>query len=348
MSAEKTLKLVIITKFLLAALNFLFAAIWYVHPDSTLNSIQTGLNFCSSHDTVLVAAGTYYENIVWPNTQSIDLMSESGVESTIIDGGGASTNQSVITITTGVGSTTIINGFTIQNGFCEDNGGGIVCSGSSPTIKGNKITQNYSWSGSGIKCNSSSPIIINNIIAGNSAYDGGGIGCYSSSSPYISGNVISGNSVMVDGGGIMCSGGSAIIADNFISGNGAYSENGGGICVYSCSTLITNCTITGNTACRGGGICCFTSAAIITGNTISYNIAYESNYGGGGRAGVFLFLMVAPRYRIMPFLIIRLTRAERVSIAAGLHQLLTAAEYQITVVMVYFVHHIGWETQQTL
>src|SRR3990172_9042870 len=48
--------------------------------------IQGGLLACLTGDTVLVSAGTYVENIVWPNTQGIYLKSESGPDVTIIDG----------------------------------------------------------------------------------------------------------------------------------------------------------------------------------------------------------------------------------------------------------------------
>ena len=60
------------------------ATIWYVHPDSTLNSIQGGLDSCSANDTVLVGPGTYNEYIQWPGVQGIDLISEYGPESTTI------------------------------------------------------------------------------------------------------------------------------------------------------------------------------------------------------------------------------------------------------------------------
>lgn len=91
--------------------------IWYVHPDSSLNSIQAGLDSCANNDIVLVGPGTYVENIIWPNTQGIHLISELDPEVTIIDDD--STNY-VIRITTGVDSTTLISGFTICNGHLSN------------------------------------------------------------------------------------------------------------------------------------------------------------------------------------------------------------------------------------
>ena len=60
--------------------------IWYVHPASTLTSIQAGLDSCVAYDTVLVGTGLYYENVEWPYLQGINLISEHGPDSTIIDG----------------------------------------------------------------------------------------------------------------------------------------------------------------------------------------------------------------------------------------------------------------------
>ena len=37
-------------------------------------SVQVGLNMCAVGDTVLVAAGTYYENIVWPDMEGLHIV----------------------------------------------------------------------------------------------------------------------------------------------------------------------------------------------------------------------------------------------------------------------------------
>ena len=271
--------------------------VWYVHPDSTLNTIQAGLDSCADNDVVLVGPGIYYENIVWPNTQGIDLLSEIGPNATIIDGNSAGR---VITITTGVDSTTTIEGFTIQYGspvFQHDLGGGLSCLESSPTITGNKIICNIAAGGGGIYCYRSSTIIVdnlisvnaaigllaigggiyceedkslisNNIIARNSSFDGGGIRCLRSST-HIAGNSIDSNTACY-GGGISCSDDSLLISDNIISGN--YSMDGGGIYCTQSSAHITDNTIAGNTADNeGGGICCALGSPNITKNTVVEN-----------------------------------------------------------------------------
>ena len=225
--------------------------IWYVHPDSTINSIQAALDSCSSNDIVLIAPGTYVENIVWPDTNGIHLISELGPEVTIIDGDSVG---SVISITSGVDSTTIIRGFTITNGhnLC---GGGILCD------------------------SSSSPIITNNTIIDNTAFLGGGIYCKHNSSPNITSNTISGNIVRNSGGGIFCDSYSSTINENTISNNIAIYGGGGGIQCYKSSPTITSNVITGNSADGGGGIECYESYCNITDNTITDNTA---NLFGGG------------------------------------------------------------------
>ena len=81
-----------------------------------------------------------------------------------------------------------------------------------------------------------------------------------------------------DSSGIYCSNSSPIITNNSISGNSA-GWNGGGICCNHSSPTITKNTITENSAGYGGGIYCVDSNPTITNNTISGNSAED---GGGG------------------------------------------------------------------
>jgi len=279
----------ILLRLIILLLLFLFitsnAKVWYIHLDSTLNAIQAGLDSCTINDTILVGSGIYYENITWPNTQGIHLISELGPDTTIIDGDNAGR---VIEITTGVNYTTIINGFTIRNGYTSLDGSGFYCINSSPTITGNIITGNTcTWmfaNGGGIYCYNASPIINNNIITLNlTDASGGGIYCEYNSSPKITDNTIKGNSA-TDGGGIYCaSGSSPIITRDTISTNTSYGYyyGGGGIyCAQGSSPTIKGNTITDNTTNgMGGGIYCDSPSAIMKGNIITENISF---FGGGG------------------------------------------------------------------
>lgn len=234
-----------VTVMLLLSLSLTFAdrTIWYVHPDSTLNSIQAALDSCADNDIVLVGPGVYYENIVWNYTQGIHLISELGPDTTIIDGGDAG---SVITINTGVDTTTIIRGFTIQNGYyvCA---GGILCdSSSSPTITSNSIIDNAATDGGGIGvCYYSSPIIKDNTITRNNAFTGGGIEISFYSSPTIFGNIITDNTASAKGGGIYVLLASAPTVDSCTISN----NDGDGVYIdHSAAARINYSNITNNTS----------------------------------------------------------------------------------------------------
>jgi hypothetical protein len=75
--------------------------------------IQWALDAAQAGDTIMVESGTYYERLMWPSTQGINLFSKKGAELTIIDAGA---RESACAIYTGVDTTTIIRGFTFTNG----------------------------------------------------------------------------------------------------------------------------------------------------------------------------------------------------------------------------------------
>jgi hypothetical protein len=258
-------------------------------------TVQEGIGHGSYGDTVLVQPDTYYENLDFNghNVVLASLFLTTGdtayVSKTIIDG-----NRSgpVITFESGEDSTAIVIGFTIRNGQ-DRNGGGIYCSGSSPTITDNIITGNsakggYYDGGGGIFCLSSSPTIRNNIINNNSASpNGGGIYCSEGSDAVIVGNLISANSVYggggtgARGGGIGCNKSSPWIAYNRVIGNTSYLYGGGIACWYDSNCIVVNNIIYRNRAKQnGGGIHCNSNSnPAISNNVFTENRA--SDRGGG-------------------------------------------------------------------
>jgi len=247
-------------------------------------TVHEAIVVTSNTGTILVKYGTY--NI----TSSIDFggknlklasddSTHSSYETAAADAEqciiNAGENCRIFHFHSGETSDAIVDGFTIQNGR-DENGSGIYCHGSSPTIQNNIISGNRNSAsnnnGGGIYCyGSSNPTIQNNTISGNSAESGGGISC-KYSNPEIQGNVITGNSAF-SGGGIFCHTASPTIQNNIISGNSGSSC--GGISCYSSHPTIQNNTITGN---KVVGICCFSSNPTIT-NTILWGngIRLENN-----------------------------------------------------------------------
>ncbi len=225
---------------------------YYVHPDSSLNRIQTALDACSAKDTVLVGPGTYTENIVWPEMQAVVLRSEKGPDSTIIDG---AYQDCVIRFTSPSDikdNSTVIEGFTICRGNYI-NGGGINCAvWHAPTIRDNIIRDNQAYVGAGIYSDGGiderfgGPLVIENEIRNNNAsYAGGGICCVYESSPIIRDNVITENSAQFGGGVCAYSYSHAHLINNTISNNNA--TNGGGIhCTWRSNMIIDSCSIFGN------------------------------------------------------------------------------------------------------
>jgi len=205
--------------------SFLSATTIHVPADSL--TIQGGLNGATEGDTVLVASGTYYENIIWPATNGIKLIG-SGEEDCIIDGDSLG---SVIRFEEDLGgiidSTTLIFGFSLQRGRSRG-GGGIYCGNSSPTIShvtvsGNMVVPDYgdAGAGGGILLYNSSPILENVIISGNTVSRaprfrvGGGIFC-DSSNPILNGVKII-NNKSGHGGGIYCSNSTTLLESSIFT-----------------------------------------------------------------------------------------------------------------------------------
>jgi parallel beta-helix repeat protein len=249
-------------------------------------TIQSAIDVTDYGDTVLVAPGTYSENINFRG-KAITVKSESGPQGTIIDGGNA---DSVVIFTSGEGRLSTLNGFTLQNGRdLFEEGGGVKVHGSSPTITNNMIKNNGACRGGGIGISAGSPLIQLNKITSNRASfcaagrTGGGISIEGTSSAEILDNLISENTSL-QGGGIYLfgAGTSPIINRNIIKGNNA--DYGGGIYTESDSdALIVQNFITGNQAIDGGGLYwnVFTNGrgAILVNNTIADNNVTENGSG---------------------------------------------------------------------
>ena len=260
---------------------------WTVNVPDDYPTIQRGITFTIDGDTVLVQPGTYVENINF-NGHNIVLGSlflttgdTSYISQTVLDGSDLGT---VVLFENDENEAAILTGFTITNGLSgPGDGGGIHCENSSPTIRKNRITENFSvWGVGGIRCTNSSPMIRDNVIDNNGGGTGG-IGCLFNSNPDIIRNIIVNNGG-VFGGAIYCWESSPNISQNSISENEAFAEDasgfGGGICCRSSSSpLISNNTIKINSANNGGAIFCGqNSNPRVTGNIIYGNYA---DTGGG-------------------------------------------------------------------
>ncbi|MEA1895631.1 MAG: S-layer protein domain-containing protein [Euryarchaeota archaeon] len=232
------------------------------HPYDT---IQEGIDAAvSGKDTVVVAKGTYHENI---NLKGGVVVQGGGADVTIINGWG---NDSVVTADD-VGGDTVLEGFTVQNGSAThySEGAGIEIWGVSPIIRNNIIKDNEGW---GVSVGWGGAQIKDNIISHNRANfvtSGNGGLLLRGSQSVITGNTI----VYNEGYGIHSyNTKSFTIKNNVISGNAA---DGLSFSVPSGSgtaNVMAN-TVTGNT---GDGITCNPSSVLNLSNNI---VASNSGHG---------------------------------------------------------------------
>jgi hypothetical protein len=172
--------------------NFVYTGpVWHVATtgsDSTGNgtetnpfaTIQTAIDTAGEGDTVLVTAGTYFENLIWPNTNGIKLIGAGDTTNTIIDGSNG--EGSVILIypssDTLVDNTTLIRNFRIINGSGTpvqgySAGGGLLIREASVTIENLYIAQNTAVSGAAMLVAGSNSVMDGLIIRNNVIdYDG--------------------------------------------------------------------------------------------------------------------------------------------------------------------------------
>jgi parallel beta-helix repeat protein len=221
--------------------------------------VQEAIAASRDGDTVTVSAGTYSENLDFLG-RAVTVQSESGPESTILDGGGSG---SVVKFVSGEGRSSVLEGFTLTNGggtsvdvSTGDDpgtcGGGIYSVQSSPTISDCVVHGNTAADrGGGLYLYTSSPLVLRTEIRGNEAAEGGGLYARISSPTFVN-CVVSGNRAVSDGGGVYfdSSDGPSLTACT-VAGN--FSEGrGGGVRASYSSPLIVNSILWGNEALLGG------------------------------------------------------------------------------------------------
>ena len=279
------------------------AAVVYVPLDQP--TIQAGIDAALDGDAVMVAPGTYVENLLFAS-RVILVRGESGADVTVIDG---NATDSVVRFYGVSGSNMKLDGFTLTNGSA-DSGGGVLCWGASPTIMNCTITGNDATSGGGIRIGQAAdPIIENCTITMNTGVNGAGLYCKDASGT-ITGSTLSGNSSTGTGGGVYCTNSSMTVTDSTFAdnsgtyGGGFYSTNstaitlegctfedntattddGGGVFGGGAEWIIRDCNFVGNTAVADGGGMSTNSTPTIENCTFSGNTAA---YGGGLRITIF-------------------------------------------------------------
>jgi parallel beta-helix repeat protein len=225
------------------------------------STIQAAINAAAPGDVVVVAPGTYFENLNF-NGKAITVQSSGGPAQTIVDGRRLAP---VVTFSTGETRAAVLQGFTLRNGDAPFTvgyeGAGVHIASASPSIIGNLITGNIACgNGTGISVAFSSPLIQGNTIrnnaehAGCSGQAGGGIYIGGAGQAVVVGNTITGNTSDFGGGIALNSAGTPTVQDNIIQNNFATYEGGGLWAINQSDVALVQNLITGNSARTGSGI----------------------------------------------------------------------------------------------
>ncbi len=282
------------------------AKIIYVDDDGPtgFNTIQAAIDEADDGDVVIVAEGTYFENINF-NGKNITLRStepndQNVVAATIIDGRQVA---SVVILELYEYTNCVLDGFTIIHGrakyggavrcfnssltlkncvfvnnVAEDHGGAIFNYNSSTTLTNCTFTQNSahgtSGGGGAIQNVSSNVILTNCTFNKNQAYEAGAA-MYNDGSRLTLGNCVFSEHSTIRGGAMDNHYSDLTMTDCIFTTNSAF-EWGGALKNSVSSLTLTNCTFVGNSARWGGAIHNHEGTLNITNSTFCENRATSS------------------------------------------------------------------------
>ncbi len=254
----------------LAGLNLSHAAaedtITVCSSGCDFTSINEAIQAANEGDTITIAAGNYYEGVpVDPNGKAVHLLgaiNECGGPAVYIDGTG--THQG-ITCTSGETTETLFENLVILNGYgFESNGGGLMIDASSPRFLNCMFINNAPSSGYGGGAasirNSASPIFELCTFSGNQAAAGAAVSVNYSSSPTFD----------------TCT---------FVNNVATHGPSCGLSILNGGSTLISGCTLSGNSGAPGWAnraISSGGSVPTITNTIVCDNDVYGDYTDGGG------------------------------------------------------------------
>jgi hypothetical protein len=236
--------------------------------------IQPVLLAAASGDVICVEPGSYPENLDFEG-QEVHLLGVGGSTLTRLDGGGAG---SVVRFGSGEGLGAVLEGFTLHDGDAPE-GGGLLITGASPTVRGCTLEGNRAGEGGGIAVIGGSPTLTRLEVIGNRASgsggglhltlslsslsdlavtdnragdQGGGMFVGDASILLLYGSQVSANRAGVAGGGLAISGSSLLLGETELTDNLGLTA-GGGLWVDQGELSLDDCDVRDNISLGGGG-----------------------------------------------------------------------------------------------
>lgn len=228
-------------------------------------------------------------------------------------------NSNNVVMSIGNSATAVLDGFIITKGSADtsnlyftDDGGGMRCSGSGPTVANCGFSTNAVVDSGGGMVNVafSSPNVLACTFSNNTAERGGGMGNYEGSTPFVSNCTFSSNGAASVGGGIHNEFCSPIITETIFNGNsaeyGGAVENGGSgaffdFCIFgpgntalfsggavnnnSSDSIYLDCEFAGNDSPYGGALRNYNSSPMLTTCAFDGNTALPGTGGAVANNG---------------------------------------------------------------
>ena len=264
-----------------------------LHVPAQFPTIQSAIDASNLLDTILVAPGTYSENISF-NGKSVSLRSTDGPALTILDGSTLSRGPddgSTLAFEQGETPLAVLDGFTIRGGSGRvitdatgtfSRGGGILIAGASPTIVNCVLQFNNAQLGAGIHAVDSVALNLTGIhFHNNGGLEGAGAYFHNIGAVILNGCTFNDNDAQTAGGALTVDGctGADVLNCTF-TGNGALI--GGAIDAKTTSIQVFDCEFNDNQATLIGGAATFFQSPS---NVVSCNF-FDNVAGHGAAIGV--------------------------------------------------------------